>query len=674
LGGSSTATINQGLYSQISVSGYANLTLNPGIYVIGTGGITLSGYASLSASGVTFLLEGGNLTVSGSASITGTNVLLVNAGSAYPNNGSYGAVTLSGNGAVSLTPFTTGPDAGILILQPRANTKPLTFSGNAMQGTSGTLYAPGAQLIASGNAQVGSAGNPLTLIVNTLALGGNAIANATLAAAGATAYTPAQIRTAYGVNGLALDGTGQTIAVVTAYDDPLLYQALDTFDTQFGLMSSGPNLSNQYGPASTFLTVLNQDGQPTRLPATDPTGTWEREIALDVEWAHAIAPGARIVVVEADSQSLADLMASVATAARQPGVSVVSMSWGLAEGQAVFAQDEARYDHDLTTPAGHQGVTFVASTGDYGTADPEYPAFSPNVVAVGGTSLYLHADGSYQSETGYGHNLGSDGTSVGSGGGISLYEPEPSYQRGVQATGYRTTPDVSLVADPTTGVWIADTPNRPGSDPWAIVGGTSLSAPCWTGLIVLADQARAQAGQATLGSAYSTEAQQALYNLPVSDFHNITSGSNGYGASAGYNLVTGLGTPLANLLVLDLAAAPEPGNHSGSNGLLPQKQPAEASFTVTPGKPGAPGVQAFGSLVSSSSSGYGDLVLLGGDGEDIVINTPGGDLLIGGIGGASSAAIPGNDHAIAAGSDLDYHDAALVAVVTDWPDADALAM
>ena len=134
--------------------------------------------------------------------------------------------------------------------------------------------------------------------------------------------------------------------------------------------------------------MLNQYGQATSLPATDPNGAgtdnWEVEEALDVEWAHAIAPGAQIILVEADSQSLSDLMAGVATAASQPGVSVVSMSWGFPEGQAVFAADEATYDSVFNVP----GVTFVASTGDYGAADPEYPAFSPNVVAVGGTSLH----------------------------------------------------------------------------------------------------------------------------------------------------------------------------------------------------------------------------------------------------------------------------------------------
>jgi subtilase family serine protease len=123
---------------------------------------------------------------------------------------------------------------------------------------------------------------------------------------------------------------------------------------------------------------------------------------------------------------------------------VVSMSWGFAECQAVFASDEATYDGVFNAP----GVTFVASTGDYGAADPEYPAFSPNVVAVGGTSLTLNTDGSYNGETGWGYFSNAAGALIGSGGGISLYEPEPAYQQGVQSTGNRSTPDVSLVADP----------------------------------------------------------------------------------------------------------------------------------------------------------------------------------------------------------------------------------
>ena len=374
------------------------------------------------------------------------------------------------------------------------------------------------------------------------------------AGSGTVVYSTDQIRTAYGVSNLALDGTGQTIAIVDAYDNPNIFQSLDSFDQQMSTTTGGASLFTQYGSAASFLTVIGQDGTTTDLPATDPTGAWETEIALDVEWIHALAPGAQIVLVEANSQSLADLMASVGTAASQPGVSVVSMSWGFTEGQSVLAADEAKYDSYLTTPAGHQGVTFVASTGDYGAADPEYPAFSPNVVAVGGTSLYLNADNSYNSETGWGYYSDAMGVAIGGGGGVSLYEPEPAFQQGAQSTGYRTTPDVSFVADPATGAWVADTYNLGATNPWEIVGGTSLAAPSWAAVIALADQARVVAGGQTLGSAGPTETQQALYTLPVTDFNAITTGSNGYSAGPGYNLVGGLGTPIANLLVNDLAA------------------------------------------------------------------------------------------------------------------------
>ena len=531
LSGSSKAAITPGVYSQITVSGSASLTLCPGVYVI----------------------AGGGLSVSGNASVTGTGVMFYNTKS---STGTYGGITLSGNGAISLTAPTTGTYAGILIFQDRASAKALTFSGNAMQGITGTIYAPAAQLAESGNAQIGSTSNPVSIIVDTLTISGNGIANTvTLSSpSGTVAYTPAQIRAAYDINGVAFDGTGQTIAIVDAYDDPSIYQALDAFDSQFGLTTSGPTLYNQYEPSSSFLTVLNQNGQATSLPSTDPNGlgtdNWEVEEALDVEWAHAIAPGAQIILVEANSQSLSDLMASVAAAASQPGVSVVSMSWGFAEGRAVFASDEAHYNSVFNVP----GVTFVASTGDYGTADPEYPAFSPNVVAVGGTSLALNANNSYNSETGWGYYSSQAGAMIASGGGISLYEPEPAYQQGVQSTGYRSTPDVSLVADPATGAWIADPYNLDPSNPFQIVGGTSLSAPAWAGLLALVNQGRAAAGESTLNSTSPTDTQQALYMLPQTDYNMIASGNNGYSAGAGYNLVTGLGTPVANQLVPDLIA------------------------------------------------------------------------------------------------------------------------
>ena len=297
LSGNSSATIKPGIYSQITVSGNGTLTLDSGLY----------------------LIEGGGFSISGNASVTGTGVTIFNAGSKYPSTGgTYGSISLSGNGTYNLTPPTSGTYAGIVIFQSRDNSKALTISGNA-SGMTGTIYAPAAALAESGNAQLNA-----SIDVDTLSISGNGVSNtaAPSSPAGTVAYSPAQIRSAYGISSLAYDGTGETIAIVDAYDDPSIFQGVDAFDSQFGLTTSGPTLYQQYGAASSFLTVLNQVGQATSLPSTDPsvpgTDNWEVEEALDVEWTHAIAPGAQIILVEANSQSLADLMAGVATAAASP--------------------------------------------------------------------------------------------------------------------------------------------------------------------------------------------------------------------------------------------------------------------------------------------------------------------------------------------------------------------
>jgi hypothetical protein len=458
-------------------------------------------------------------------------------------------VTASGGGSATFNVASNGTAFGVANNSILSVQSILQTVNNNFSPSSGTFYNNNQTLTSAANNIVNGI-NTTGDITNILALS---------AAAGTVAYTPAQIRAAYGINSLSEDGSGQTIAIVDAYDDPNIFQAVDAFDLQFGLTDSGPSLAAQYGPATSFLTVLNQNGQTTPLPETDPSGpgtaNWEVEASLDVEWVHAIAPGARIILVEANSQSLSDLMAAAGAAANQPGVSVVTMSWGLPEGQSVFAANEANYDNVFNVP----GVTFLASTGDYGVADPEYPAFSPNVVAVGGTSLSLNSDNSYNSETGWGYYSDSMGVSIGSGGGLSLYESEPAYQQGVQSTGSRTTPDVALVADPATGAWIADPYNLGVDDPFEVVGGTSLSAPAWAGLFALVNEGRAAAGEATLNASSPTESQQALYTLPQSDYNMITSGTNGYDANAGYNLVTGLGTPIANNLVRDLIAYQGPG-------------------------------------------------------------------------------------------------------------------
>ncbi|WP_422926492.1 hypothetical protein [Singulisphaera sp. PoT] len=352
-------------------------------------------------------------------------------------------------------------------------------------------------------------------------------------------YTPAQIRKAYGIdsisiNGIVGDGTGQTIAIVDAYDWPTAVSDLHNFDLQFGL------------PDPPSFTKLNQLGQTSPLPGTDPAGagnpkgTWEGEEALDVEWAHAIAPKANIILVEADSAFTSDLIdTAVVTAKNLPGVSVVSMSFGGGESSVIDPTE----NNIFTTPSGHNGVTFLASTGDDGSPGG-YPAYSPNVVAVGGTSLFLNGDDSYSSESGW----------SGSGGGISTFEPKPSYQSSLPYN-FRSIPDVSFIADPNTGVAIYDSYDNGTSTPWEQIGGTSLSSPAWAGLIAIINQERVEFGDSILDG--PTQTLPMLYNLPAGDFHDITSGNNGdFSAAPGYDLVTGRGTPIAPSLVLDMTPLP----------------------------------------------------------------------------------------------------------------------
>ncbi|HEY1861294.1 MAG TPA: DUF4214 domain-containing protein, partial [Gemmataceae bacterium] len=341
-------------------------------------------------------------------------------------------------------------------------------------------------------------------------------------------FGPSQIRHAYGFdqiafNGGAVQGTGsgQTIAIVAAYDQPNIAGDLAAFDATFGL------------PAPPSFTKVNQNGGAA-YPAAD-TG-WGLEISLDVEWAHAIAPGAKILLVEANSANWSDLLAAVNLARNQPGVSVVSMSWNSTEWSGAPS-----YDNYFTTPAGHNGVTFVSSSGDSGSSGgPESPAVSPNVLAVGGTQLMLDGAGNYSGETAW----------SGSGGGISVYEAQPAYQRGVvtQTTTRRAAPDVAYDASSATPFAVYDSFSYGG---WLQVYGTSAGAPQWAALVAIADQGRVLAGKGTLDGA--TQTLPILYQLPGGDFHDITTGNSGaYAAGAGYDLVTGRGAPIANRVVAGL--------------------------------------------------------------------------------------------------------------------------
>ncbi len=355
-------------------------------------------------------------------------------------------------------------------------------------------------------------------------------------------YAPAQLLHAYGFDQLSLDGTGQTIAIVDAFYDPNIVSDLKTFDQQFGL------------PDPPSFSQVDEHGNPaTSSIPRDPTGDWEVEESLDVEWAHAIAPKANILLVEANSQDTSDLLAAVDTARNAKGVVAVSLSWGGPESGS-----QTSFDSHLTTPTGHAGITFLASSGDSGTP-AGWPATSPNVVGVGGTTLTLDASNNRIAETGW----------MGSGGSYSSVYSEPTYQSTYAKSTYvqttlgnkvllnspRGAPDVSYDSDPSTGVAVYDSYPYEGAPlDWVRVGGTSAAAPQWAGLIALVDQGRGALGSLdgpsqTLPALYQLGANSTSYS---NDFFDVTSGSNGKQAGAGYDLVTGLGSPKANNLIPDL--------------------------------------------------------------------------------------------------------------------------
>ncbi|MHB1556832.1 MAG: S53 family peptidase [Isosphaeraceae bacterium] len=375
-------------------------------------------------------------------------------------------------------------------------------------------------------------------------------------------YTPAQITAAYGLNMIrfttpggstvAGDGSGQTIAIVDLYHDPALQASLNAFDVQYGL------------PPIT-VTVNNQAGNQIN-------DAWSGEETLDVEWAHAIAPGARLLVVEvapgsSDQEQFNNMLAAVRSAAGTTGVSVVSMSWGYSEFSG-----ETTYDSAFTAA----GVTFIASAGDYGQVT--WPSCSPDVLAVGGTTLTLTASGAYSSEAGWSST----------GGGMSTNESVPSYQATVNPGGARSTPDVAFVADPATGVSVYYVPpeNPAGAGQWTEVGGTSIGSPAWAGLIAIADQGRALGGHSSLTG--STQTLPAIYALPNADFYKVPLTAPGGNSSTNtaintpnYNTQTGLGTPAGSSLILALVNAsvtaptptptplPTPTPTTGPGGLQP---------------------------------------------------------------------------------------------------------
>jgi subtilase family serine protease len=316
-------------------------------------------------------------------------------------------------------------------------------------------------------------------------------------------------------------GGSQTIAIVDAYDDPNAASDLAAFSAQFGLPFSMGKFNVVYAGGSE--------------PPVDPTGGWEVEESLDIEYAHAMAPKAALFLVEANSNYDSDLFLAVQVASNlvlcgststcpggSKGRGEVSMSWGGEE----FSQ-ELSLDSFFTTP----GVVYFAAAGD--SPGVIYPCASPNVVCAGGTST---------ARSEYTGNLIQEIAWSDAGGGVSFYEPIPSYQAGTrsiarQLGGYRGTPDISADANPNTGVWVLDTNPVPGAG-WYIVGGTSVATPTLAG-IVNASGHLASSSAAELFDLYDSD--------NYSSFNDITYGACGYYSgtfsSPGWDLCTGFGSP-----------------------------------------------------------------------------------------------------------------------------------
>ncbi|MCX5093886.1 carboxypeptidase regulatory-like domain-containing protein [Streptomyces sp. NBC_00365] len=325
-------------------------------------------------------------------------------------------------------------------------------------------------------------------------------------------FGPADLLSAYGLP--ADGGAGKTIAIVDAYDNPNAEADLAVYRAQYGL----PACTTADG----CFTKVDQRGGTT-YPAPDPG--WATEISLDLDMVSAVAPNARILLVEAD-EATADDLGSAVDQAVALGATYVSNSYGT--NYAFYPEDPAESSADAHYD--HPGVVIVASSGDsrYGVS---YPAASPHVTAVGGTTLTKDSTASRGwSESVWSHDGG------GTGSGCSLYEPKPAFQKDTGCPG-RTVADVSAVADPATGVAVYDSYGESGG--WGVAGGTSASAPIIAG--VYANAGTPVAG--TYPDAYP-------YAGGGSGLHDVTTGSNGKcspaylcTAGTGYDGPTGLGTP-----------------------------------------------------------------------------------------------------------------------------------
>jgi kumamolisin len=342
-----------------------------------------------------------------------------------------------------------------------------------------------------------------------------------------TCETPASMACIYGlttlvpgcpIHGTTINPTGGwgAIAVIESFHAPDAEHDLHRFSEHFDL----PECSISNG----CFTLVYASG--TR-PPDNPSSIDEH--ALDIEWAHAMAPQAKIIMVEADDDSLAAHIQAIDVANQlvsDAGGGLISISWSIPE----FLGENA-YDHYFQEP----GIVYIASSGDY-SAPARYPSSSPYVVSAGGTSILRDVQGNFIGEAAWSSNPNAPiGAKSGGSGGPSLYEPRPSYQNSVMKIvgSARGTPDIAFNSDPATGVCVYSTAHGG----WLKDGGTSVAAPALAGIINSANH-RARSSYDELSYIYNN----ALKNYH-SYWHDILDGNNGFPALTGYDFTTGLGSP-----------------------------------------------------------------------------------------------------------------------------------
>jgi len=371
----------------------------------------------------------------------------------------------------------------------------------ALAASAGPASAPGVVQVCSAPTRAGFASCLALRRTDVASSAARTASGAAAPAAAPAGFGPADLQSAYGLT--SSGGAGQTVAIIDAFDDPNIATDLATYRSTFGL------------PPANFRKV-NQNGQASPLPATNVG--WGEEESLDVDMVSAIAPAATILLVEANDNSLANLGASVNTAVAL-GAKFVSNSYGGGESSGETTSDTSFYEHS--------GVAVTASSGDSGFG-VEYPAASQFVTAVGGTSLTRASNARGWSETAW----------SGAGSGCSSFEAKPSFQSSVATNcSRRGEADVSAVADPNTGVAVADTFGTGGT--FFVFGGTSVASPIIAS--VFADAGTPAAG--TFPNSYPY--------AHTSSLNDVTTGQNARlcrqgvlcKAGLGWDGPTGFGTP-----------------------------------------------------------------------------------------------------------------------------------